>query len=161
RPERAHIAATGQRRSRVGCAIRRARPPATPRNRTRMRARALRPQPSESPSSTTWRRLQRTSTVRAQEMTSTRAPRSAPAPERPGILAPVPAGQAGMLALGALIAIVILDQAPSATGALLATVVFSGSVIVAVAPIGSRTLEQWAPVAISFAIRSLRGVTRL
>ncbi len=80
--------------------------------------------------------------------------------ERRGILGPVRAGQAGLLAAGALLAIALIDRAPTATGAFLATAVFAGSVLLAVAPVGSRTAEEWAPVAASFALRRVRGRTR-
>jgi Putative type VII ESX secretion system translocon, EccE len=80
--------------------------------------------------------------------------------ERRGILGPVRAGQASLLAVGALSAIAVLDQLPSASGALLAVVLFAGAVVAAVAPIGSRTVEEWAPVAISFAFKRLRGRNR-
>ncbi|MBV9466653.1 MAG: hypothetical protein JO169_11115, partial [Solirubrobacterales bacterium] len=44
--------------------------------------------------------------------------------ERRGMLGPVRAGQAALLAAGALVAIAVLDQAPSAGGALVAIAVF-------------------------------------
>jgi Putative type VII ESX secretion system translocon, EccE len=75
--------------------------------------------------------------------------------ERRGILGPVRVGQASVLALGALIAIVALDQAPSAGGALMATVAFGVAVAVAVAPIGSRTVEEWCPIVLAFGTRKL------
>lgn len=80
--------------------------------------------------------------------------------ERRGILGPVRAGQAGVLATGGLLAIAVLDGAPTATGAFLATALFAGSVLLAVTPIGNRTAEEWAPVATSFAVRRARGRTR-
>jgi hypothetical protein len=80
--------------------------------------------------------------------------------ERRGILGPVRAGQALLLAVGALVAIATLDQAPTASGALLATALFAGAVVGAVAPIGSRTVEEWTPVAISFAWKHLRRRAR-
>jgi hypothetical protein len=80
--------------------------------------------------------------------------------ERRGILGPVRAGQAATLAIGALLAIVILDAAPTAMGALAATLVFGSLIIVAVAPIGTRTAEEWAPIAIAFIVRRLLGRAR-
>ena len=77
--------------------------------------------------------------------------------ERRGILGPVRAGQAVILATGALLAILVLDQAPTATGVLLATMVFGGMVVLVVAPLGRRTAEEWAPIAAAFALRRLRG----
>jgi Putative type VII ESX secretion system translocon, EccE len=72
--------------------------------------------------------------------------------ERRGILGPIRLGQAASTGLGALLAIVVLDRAPTATGVLVATLMFAGAVVLAVAPVGGRTLEQWAPVASSFAL---------
>ncbi len=77
--------------------------------------------------------------------------------ERRGILGPVRGGQVALLAVGALGAIVILDQAPTATGALLATVLFGASCALALAPLGSRTLEEWAPVAAAFMFAHYSG----
>ncbi len=73
--------------------------------------------------------------------------------ERRGILGPVRVGQALVLGLGALLAILALDHAPTATGAIAATLLFGGCVLVAVAPVGARTIEQWAPVAIALMLR--------
>jgi hypothetical protein len=75
--------------------------------------------------------------------------------ERRGILGPVRAGQALTLALGALLAVVVLDRAPTATGALAATALFGTLVLVAVVPVGRRTVEEWAPIAVSFGLRRL------
>ncbi len=80
--------------------------------------------------------------------------------ERRGILGPVRSGQALLVAVGALVAIVILDLITSATGALLAIGVFAGAVVSAVAPIGSRTIDEWAPVVTSFVFRRGRGRDR-
>jgi hypothetical protein len=81
--------------------------------------------------------------------------------ERRGILGPVRAGQAAILGGGALLAILVLDRAPSATGALVATLIVSVAVVIAVAPAGHRTLEEWLPVVASFAVRRAVGRTRL
>ncbi len=75
--------------------------------------------------------------------------------ERRGILGPVRLGQAAILGAGALVAILVLDRAPSAGGALMATIVFAVAVAVAVAPIGSRTVEEWWPIVASFGARRL------
>jgi hypothetical protein len=79
--------------------------------------------------------------------------------ERRGILGPVRTGQAAILATGALLAILVLDRAPSAAGVTTATLLFSAAVVLAVAPVGRRTLEEWLPVLASFALRRLRGRT--
>jgi hypothetical protein len=80
--------------------------------------------------------------------------------ERRGLLGPVRAGQALLLSIGALLAILILDQSPSAEGALVATLLFAGAVALALMPIGRRTAEEWAPIAISFASRRAFGGAR-
>jgi len=76
--------------------------------------------------------------------------------ERRGILGPVRAGQAAMLAVGGLLAIVVLDQSPSTSGALIAILLFGAAVGLAVAPLGNRTMEEWAPIATAFAVRYAR-----
>jgi len=80
--------------------------------------------------------------------------------ERRGILGPVRAGQAAVLAVGALLAIAVLDQAPTAAGALAATFAFGVACALALAPLGRRSLEEWAPVAGSFVVRLLGGRLR-
>ncbi len=75
--------------------------------------------------------------------------------ERRGILGPVRLGQAAILGAGALLAIAVLDRAPSAGGALMATIAFGIAVAVAVAPIGSRTVEEWCPIVAAFGVRRL------
>lgn len=80
--------------------------------------------------------------------------------ERRSLFGAVRAGQAGVLAAGALLAIVVLDRVPTAGGALAALVALAAAVVLATAPIGRRTAGEWAPVIASFAGRSLRGRTR-
>ena len=80
--------------------------------------------------------------------------------ERRGILGPVRTGQAATIAVGALLAIAILDRAATATGAVLATVSFGTLVLLALAPVGRRTAEEWAPVIAAFALRRLLGRSR-
>ena len=75
--------------------------------------------------------------------------------ERRGILGPVRAGQAATITVGALLAIAILDRAATATGAVLATITFGALVLIALAPLGRRTAEEWAPVIAAFALRRL------
>ena len=77
--------------------------------------------------------------------------------ERRGILGPVRAGQAATIAAGALLAIAILDHAATATGAVLATITFGMVVLLALAPLGRRTAEEWAPVIAAFALRRVLG----
>ena len=80
--------------------------------------------------------------------------------EKRGILGPVRAGQAAILALAALMAILILDAEPSASGALIAMLVFASAVLLAVMPVGRRTAEEWAPIVIAYALRRVRGIAR-
>jgi hypothetical protein len=75
-------------------------------------------------------------------------------------LGPVRAGQAVLLALGALLAIGALDHAPTATGALMAAALFAGAVVGALVPIGSRTAEEWAPIVMAFLLGRARGRAR-
>jgi hypothetical protein len=77
--------------------------------------------------------------------------------ERRGILGPVRAGQAVTIAVGAVLAIAILDRAATATGAMVATIAFGTLVVLAVAPVGRRTAEEWMPVIATFALRRLLG----
>ena len=73
--------------------------------------------------------------------------------ERRGILGPVRVGQAVTIAVGALLAIAIIDRAATATGAVAATLTFATLVLLAVAPLGRRTAEEWVPVIAAFALR--------
>ena len=80
--------------------------------------------------------------------------------ERRGLLGPVRAGQAAVLAIGALVAIGTLDQFPSATGALAATLAFAAAVGLALAPLARRTVDEWVPIAAAFALRWGCGTLR-
>jgi hypothetical protein len=80
--------------------------------------------------------------------------------EKRGILGQVRAGQAATLAVATVASIVVLDEAPTVTGALIAALLFAGAVLLAVTPIGRRTADEWAPVVGSFALRSANGRRR-
>jgi hypothetical protein len=80
--------------------------------------------------------------------------------ERRGLIGPVRTGQAAAVALGALAAVALLDQLPSASGATLAIVAFGSAVALASAPVAGRTLDEWAPLAASFALRRIGGRAR-
>jgi hypothetical protein len=80
--------------------------------------------------------------------------------ERRGILGGIRAGQAISLALGVLLAVISLDAAPSGAGVLVAAVALAVALLVAVAPLGRRTLHEWAPIASGFALRKLTGEWR-
>jgi len=79
--------------------------------------------------------------------------------ERRGLLGPVRAGQAAVLAAGGLAAIAVLDRAPTAAGAVTATLVFGLSAALAIVPVGRRTAEEWIPVVAAFALGALRRRT--
>jgi hypothetical protein len=76
--------------------------------------------------------------------------------ERRGIFGAVRGGQVAVLATGALTAILVLDRAPSAGGALMAMLACALAGAAAFAPLGGRTLQEWAPVAMWFAGRRMR-----
>jgi Putative type VII ESX secretion system translocon, EccE len=80
--------------------------------------------------------------------------------ERRGILGPIRAGQAGLIAGGAVTAIVALDAAPAAAGALVAVVAVAVAVVSAFAPLAGRTAEEWLPITLAFARRRI-GARRL
>jgi hypothetical protein len=79
--------------------------------------------------------------------------------ERHGLLGPVRAGQAVLLVLGAVAAVVSLNASPNATGAILATLLGACALSAAMAPVADRTLEQWTPVVCAFAVRRLGRLT--
>jgi Putative type VII ESX secretion system translocon, EccE len=81
--------------------------------------------------------------------------------ERRGILGPVRGGQAATLVAGLLGAIIALNRAPSATGALVAMLCVAGAAVLAAAPVGARTTEEWTPIVCAFAFRRLAGRARL
>ena len=54
----------------------------------------------------------------------------------------------------------MLDRAPSAAGVTAATVLISLAVVLGVAPVATRTLEEWLPVLVMFALRRLSGRAR-
>lgn len=80
--------------------------------------------------------------------------------ERRGLLGDVGAGRVLVLALGAVLAVLTLDRAPSASGAFGAFTVCAVATTVAFAPVAGRTLEAWLPVAFAFFARRLRGGDR-
>ncbi len=80
--------------------------------------------------------------------------------ERRGILGPLQAGQAIVLAAGMLLAILIIDRSPSPGGALLAVVVIGCASGVSFAPLAGRSAQEWGPIAASFASRAIIGRLR-
>jgi hypothetical protein len=73
--------------------------------------------------------------------------------ERRGLLGPIGGGQAALLAGAGLGAIAALDAAPSATGALVATVLVTTGTVLALVPLGRRTSAEWLPILLTFAWR--------
>ncbi|MGA8338910.1 MAG: hypothetical protein WB761_29510, partial [Solirubrobacteraceae bacterium] len=63
--------------------------------------------------------------------------------ERRGLFGQLRGGQAAAVATGAAAAIVVLDRAPSAAGAFLGTLLVGGALLVAFAPLGRHTAEEW------------------
>ena len=77
--------------------------------------------------------------------------------ERRGIAGGVAAGQMAVLGAGALMAILVLDHAPSAGGATLATIICAAAGATAFAPLGGRTVHEWLPIAARFMVAKLLG----
>jgi len=80
--------------------------------------------------------------------------------ERRGLFGPVRSGQVAILVLGALLAVAILDAAPTATGAVAGTIAFAACALLCVVPLGGRTAQEWAPVAAAFCARRTTLATR-
>ena len=70
--------------------------------------------------------------------------------EKRGLLGPIRAGQAVTLLAGAVAAVIAIDVAPSAGGALAGTVLFALTLSVGLVPVAGRTADQWLPVALKF-----------
>jgi hypothetical protein len=77
--------------------------------------------------------------------------------ERRGIFGAIRGAQAFIIAGGGVASIALLDQAPTALGAVSATTLFAATVALALAPIGRRTAYEWAPVATRFLARRAGG----
>ena len=78
--------------------------------------------------------------------------------ERRGIAGGVAAGQVAALGAGALLAILVLDHAPSPGGATLATIICAVAAVTAFAPLGGRTVQAWLPIGARFiAAKTLGG----
>jgi hypothetical protein len=76
------------------------------------------------------------------------------------LLGPIRGGQAAALVAGALLAVAALDQAASPSGVAIAAVLLGAAIAVALTPVASRTLDEWAPVVGAFAVRRLAGRAR-
>ena len=77
--------------------------------------------------------------------------------ERRGILGQLRTGQAAVVAAGAVAAIVALDRQPSPAGGFIGVAGLGVSLALAFAPVARRTAEEWAPIALSFALRRATG----
>jgi Putative type VII ESX secretion system translocon, EccE len=77
--------------------------------------------------------------------------------ERRGIAGGVSGGQVAVLGAGALLAILVLDRAPSAGGAMLATIICAVAGGAAFAPLGGRTVQDWLPIGGRFVAVKLLG----
>lgn len=75
--------------------------------------------------------------------------------ERHGILGGVSGSQAVVLAAAALGAIVVLDATPSIAGALASVVLFGAACATMLVPLGRRTLDEWLPLGVRYAVRYL------
>jgi hypothetical protein len=80
--------------------------------------------------------------------------------ERRGLAGGVAAGQVAVLGAGALLAILVLDHAPSAGGAMLATIICAVAGVTAFAPLGGRTVHEWLPIGARFAAAKMLGDSR-
>ena len=80
--------------------------------------------------------------------------------ERRGIAGGIAAGQLAVLGGGALLAILVLDHAPSAGGAMLATIICAVAGATAFAPLGGRTVHEWLPIAARFIVAKMLGDDR-
>ena len=76
--------------------------------------------------------------------------------ERRGLLGPVRAGQAAVIATGGVGAIAALDASPSALGVLLGAALVAAAVATTWLPLGGRTAEEWLPLTLAFWWRRLR-----
>ncbi|HXD63545.1 MAG TPA: SCO6880 family protein [Solirubrobacteraceae bacterium] len=73
--------------------------------------------------------------------------------ERRGLLGPVRAGQAAVIAAGGVAGIAVLDASPSALGVLAAGALLAVALAATCVPVGSRTAEEWFPLALAFGWR--------
>ena len=80
--------------------------------------------------------------------------------ERRGLFGPLRAGQVALVAIGALVAIAILDRSPSADGAVAALLILLVAAGAGFVPLGGRSVPEWAPVAAAFATRWASGRVR-
>jgi hypothetical protein len=77
--------------------------------------------------------------------------------ERRGLLGPVRAGQAAVIATGVVAGIAALDSSPSAVGVLIAVGLLGIALGATCLPLGGRTVEEWLPLTLAFWSRRMRG----
>jgi hypothetical protein len=70
--------------------------------------------------------------------------------ERRGLLGPVRAGQAAVIAVSGVAGIAALDASPSALGALLAAALLAAALAASCVPVGGRTVEEWLPLTLAY-----------
>jgi Putative type VII ESX secretion system translocon, EccE len=75
--------------------------------------------------------------------------------ERRGLLGPVRAGQAAVIAAGGVAGIAALDASPSALGVLAAGALLAVALAATCVPVASRTTEEWLPLTLAFWWRRL------
>jgi len=77
--------------------------------------------------------------------------------ERHGILGPIRAGQAGLIAASLVVALLALDHLPDAVGAFLGLATVAVATALTTVPTAGRTAEQWLPVLTGFTLRGIVG----
>jgi len=80
--------------------------------------------------------------------------------ERRGLLGPVRAGQAAVIAVSLMIALLALDNLPDEVGAFLGLATVALAVALTTVPAGGRTVEQWLPVIGGYVLRGAGGRRR-
>jgi hypothetical protein len=73
--------------------------------------------------------------------------------ERRGILGPVRAGQAALVAGAAVSAIVLVDEIPSAIGLVIAVALMAIAAAASFVPLSGRTAQEWIPISAAFVLR--------
>ncbi len=76
--------------------------------------------------------------------------------ERRSLLGPLRGGQAAVLALAALVAVIAVDAVPSSAGALAAVLALAVAVAVGTVPIAGQAADEWTPIAVSFLVALAR-----
>jgi hypothetical protein len=76
--------------------------------------------------------------------------------ERRGLLGPVRAGQAAVIAAGVVAAIAAVDASPSAVGVLVAGALVAATLATTYVPLAGRTAEEWLPLTWAFWWRRVR-----